>query len=203
MVLIGDSITDCGRRDQFAPYGDGYVRLFIDLVTAQFPDRAVSFINRGIGGDRVTGLRARWDEDVLAHRPDWVSVMIGINDLHSHLGEMPGGVDVALYRECYEDILRRTRERTEAQIVLLEPFYIARSPCDDPHQCRVMEVIPEYIAVVGEMSRRHDTRLVNTHDAFQRHLMFRPADVFCPEPVHPNRSGHTVIAWELVEALVE
>ena len=201
MVLIGDSITDCGRRAERAPYGDGYVSLLIEMITARRPERQISYINRGIGGDRVTGLRGRWEEDVLAHQPDWLSIMIGINDLHSHLGDPISGVDPALYRECYDNILARTRERTPAQIVLLEPFYIITADAADEHQSRVLAIIPEYIATVHDMSEKHGTRLVTTHEAFQGHLNFRPAERFCPEPVHPNRTGHMVIAWELLKAL--
>jgi hypothetical protein len=32
VVFIGDSITDCGRREAQAPYGSGYVRLAIDRM---------------------------------------------------------------------------------------------------------------------------------------------------------------------------
>ena len=41
MLLIGDSITDCGRRAAEAPLGSGYVRAFTEMVTAQFPERNI------------------------------------------------------------------------------------------------------------------------------------------------------------------
>ena len=61
------------------------MRLFTELATARFPERRVRYINKGIGGNRVTDLADRWQDDVLYHRPDRLSVKIGINDLHSHL----------------------------------------------------------------------------------------------------------------------
>jgi lysophospholipase L1-like esterase len=201
MVCIGDSITDCGRRDAAAPFGNGYASLLIEMVTAWWPERTIEYVNRGIGGDRVTGLRERWEEDVLAHRPDWLSVLIGINDLHSYLGDPAAGVSVPLYRECYDDILTRTREQTKAQIVLLDPFYIDTGESGDAFRAQVRQIIPEYIAVVHEMSERHGTRLVKLHDVFQNHLTHRPAETFCPEPVHPNRAGHVIIAAELLKTL--
>jgi len=82
VVFIGDSITDCGRRGPDAPYGNGYVKLAVDLITAKYPERRITFLNEGIGGNTVEDLRNRWHDDVLRHRPDWVSVMVGINDLH-------------------------------------------------------------------------------------------------------------------------
>ena len=109
LLFIGDSITDCGRRGAEAPLGNGYVRLFTELATARFPERRVRYINKGIGGNRVTDLAARWRDDVLYHRPDRLSVKIGINDLHSHLRGAEDGVDPARFAAVYEQILELTQ----------------------------------------------------------------------------------------------
>jgi len=39
------------------------------------------------------------------------------------------------------------------------------------------------------------------HDIFAEHLKYRESEVFCPEPVHPGRTGHVVIANAVLEAL--
>jgi hypothetical protein len=36
IVMIGGSITDCGRRDTFAPYGNGYVSLVHAVIARAF-----------------------------------------------------------------------------------------------------------------------------------------------------------------------
>jgi lysophospholipase L1-like esterase len=202
-LFIGDSITDCGRRDVAAPYGNGYVSLVIELVTAQWPERSIRYINKGIGGNRVTDLQSRWHDDVIRHRPDWLSVMIGINDLHSHLGGAPDGVSPALFRETYEAILKEATNDFAPQIVLLDPFYISTDTTGSSFRSQVLELIPEYIAVVHDLAGKYGTRLVKTHEVFQRHLVYREPDVFCPEPVHPYRSGHLVMAQALAQALLE
>ncbi len=51
------------------------------------------------------------------------------------------------------------------------------------------------------MSAKHGTLLVQLHDLFQSHLRFRDSETFCPEPVHPNRAGHLVIAKALFDEL--
>src|SRR4051794_18296269 len=65
VVFIGDSITDCDRRGAAAPYGDGYVDLVRSLVTARHPELGLSWVNRGIGGDTIRDLAARWDADAI------------------------------------------------------------------------------------------------------------------------------------------
>jgi hypothetical protein len=53
------------------------------------------------------------------------------------------------------------------------------------------------------MSKKYKTKIVHTHDMFQRQLKYRDSDAFCPEPVHPNRTGHLLIACELLRVLEE
>ena len=200
-LFQGDSITDCGRRGAAAPLGQGYPGLFVELATAAYPDRAVSYLNKGISGDTTRGLKERWDDDVIRHQPDWVSVLIGINDLHLFLFH-PEDLKISAeqYRENYDWFLARTRAETDAQLVLLDPFYISRAT-GDTNRARVLEIIPDYIAAVHEMAERHGARLIKLHDLFQRQLQYRDPETFCPEPVHPSRSGHVLMALELARTL--
>ncbi len=201
MLFIGDSITDCGRRDRAAPLGDGYVSMFTELATARHPNRDIEWINMGIGGNRTTHLKERWQTDVLDLRPNRLSIKIGINDLNSFRIGDHDGVPPEEYRRNYEEILRSTRKTLgEIPILLVTPFYISTN-ANDEVEGTVLSMIPEYIGIVEEMSTNYGTMVLNLHDVFQEHLKYRPASVFCPEPVHPNHTGHMVIANELMEFL--
>lgn len=200
ILFIGDSITDCGRRDA-APLGTGYVKLFADLVTIREPGKKITVINKGIGGDRVTGMRDRWTDDVLRNKPDWLSVKIGINDLHSSFAP-DFRVTPAIFREAYNNILSRTKEALpRCRMLLIDPFYISTD--DDPSSFRkgVLDLMPAYIRVVHDMSRIYGTRLVKTHAMFQKLLRTHEPDEFCPEPVHPYITGHLAIAEAVYAAL--
>ena len=50
------------------------------MFLAENPGRDITFINRGISGNRVRDLRARWQEDCIDLKPDILSILIGIND---------------------------------------------------------------------------------------------------------------------------
>ena len=200
-LLIGDSITDCGRRGEGAPLGVGYVRRLSELVTAQYPERDVRWINTGIGGNKITDLKQRWQEDMLDHKPDRLSIMIGINDIHSYLRDPENGVGPVLYAEIFNELLEVTRRELGCPVVLITPFYISRESPEDPFQKQVMEVITEYIGTMEKMSRKYDTRLVNVHEVFQEQLKYRAPDAFCPEPVHPYPIGHAIVAWAVFQEL--
>ena len=201
VVFIGDSITDCSRRDVAYPYGEGYVRFAIDLITARYPQRDIKYVNRGISGDVSLGLQRRWKKDVLTHKPDWVSVLIGINDLHQCFYQDMKDISPRQCRQAYLDCLSRTVENTQAKLVLMDPFYICNDPQSGSAETFILSQLPGYIAVVEEMAEKFDAIHVPLHDVFQKQLGHRPADMFCPEPVHPNATGHMIIAHAWLNAM--
>ena len=201
MLFIGDSITDCGRRGAEAPLGSGYVSLFAELTTARYPDRAIHYINKGISGNKVSDLVERWRDDVLFHEPDRLSIKIGINDLHSYLRGVESAVSPELFAELYDRVLAVTQQELGCPVVLLTPFYISRDRSGQTLRSQVLKVLPRYIETVEALSEKYGTRLVRLQEVFGRQLEYREADMFCPEPVHPNRAGHMVIAEALTGVL--
>src|SRR5688572_16225334 len=110
LLFIGDSITDCGWAGEPECMGSGYVRLVRDWLRAADPANAPQVLNRGISGHKVTDLAARWQKDVLDHRPDVVSVKIGINDVwHGLMSWGEGGVPVDRYADVFRDLLQQVR----------------------------------------------------------------------------------------------
>ena len=202
VVFIGDSITDCERRGAESPFGLGYVRFAIDLITAADPQHKFEFINRGISGDVCPGLRNRWKKDVLAHKPDWVSVLIGINDVHRCFRpDESEHVNPHLYCQAYLDCLNQTKEQADVKLILMDPFYICRDPQSGSIYQAVLDNLAHYIDVVTEMAHTFNAIHVPLHDIFQHHLKCRTAETFCPEPVHPNHTGHIVIAHAWLKAI--
>jgi lysophospholipase L1-like esterase len=201
ILFIGDSITDCGRRDSATPLGNGYVNYFTQLVMARYPERKIDYINTGIGGNKITDLKARWDEDAMDHKPDWLSIKIGINDLHSYLGDPNNGVSPELFAELYDYLLSETKKKLDCKIVLIDPFYISTDTSIESFQSKVLEILPKYIDTVHKMSEKYGTKLVKLQDMFQNQLKYRDASTFCPEPVHPNFVGHLIMAVKVLKVL--
>jgi lysophospholipase L1-like esterase len=204
ILFIGDSITDCGRRNANAPLGDGYVHWFKSLVTIREPQKKITYINKGISGDRVTGMRNRWQDDVLFHKPDWLSIKIGINDLSSYLRDPkdPNAVSVKVYEEAYNDILERTSKALpKCKILLIDPFYLSVDSASNTARSQYLKSLPDYITVVNKMAKKYKTLHLETHVLYQKLLRYHDAETFCPEPVHPNLVGHLAIAEAIYNVL--
>jgi len=60
-------------------------RLWMRTSRRFYPERAIRVITAGVGGNTCRDVAARWQKDVLDVTPDWVSLMIGINDVWRQL----------------------------------------------------------------------------------------------------------------------
>ena len=196
VLFIGDSITDCGRRDAHAPLGHGYVRRVTDLITAKYPERRITYVNKGISGDIVEGLEQRWDTDVISEKPDWLSVKIGINNASRQHGE---GVAIADYQPqweaCYRRILDRAKTELDVSLFLFEIFYVA----EDVAAPRPLDV-DAYNESIHRLAAEFDARLIKTSSAFKAAVAARPGALWTTEDgVHPNPEGHTLMALAFLE----
>ncbi|SEK60064.1 GDSL-type esterase/lipase family protein [Carnobacterium iners] len=82
ILFIGDSIADVGRiREDLKDLGKGYPLLTASYLLERYPELELTFLNRGISGDKVTDLTNRWKEDCLELQPDIISILVGINDV--------------------------------------------------------------------------------------------------------------------------
>jgi len=191
ILFIGDSITDCGRRNDAEQLGDGYVRIIRDWLIVKEMGGAPRVINRGISGNRVTDLRERWREDVLALSPTTLSIKIGINDVWHSLGGRNEGVPLPKFVDTYREILQMTRrELPNCHLVLCEPSVIW-----PPQPAEGNTVLRGYVSAVHDLAREYHAQcVVPLHGVFNRAREARPDVVWAPDGVHPSHAGHMLIA---------
>ena len=84
IIFAGDSTTDADKKATFQELGNGYVRLIFHFLRAFRPENKYHLVNAGVSGNTSRDLLARWEQDVLAKKPDVVFCMIGINDVWRH-----------------------------------------------------------------------------------------------------------------------
>ena len=202
ILFIGDSITDCGRRSTEKPLGNGYVQFFHDILIVREPFKKVNIVNKGIAGNTIPDLQMRWTDDVLYHKPEWLVIEIGINDLFRTLDPKAESILPEDFCEIYDSLILKTKsELPKCQILLVDPFYISTDKNRDSFRKTVLDLIPKYIDAVHKMSRKHGTYLLKTHEMFQSFLKYHEAETFCPEPVHPYPLGHLAIAETIYSIL--
>ena len=123
-LFQGDSITDADRRrDNDDNYGYGYPNLFASEVLKNRPHE-FEFINRGISGDKIVEVYARMKEDIINLKPDYMSILIGVNDVWHELNEQ-NGVAVGKFEKIYGMLIEELLEELpNLKIIILEPFVL-------------------------------------------------------------------------------
>ncbi|MDD3926374.1 MAG: SGNH/GDSL hydrolase family protein [bacterium] len=190
VLFQGDSITDAGRsREDLNDLGQGYPMLTAAWFSALYPEMQVSFINRGISGNRACDLVNRWQQDCIDLKPDLVSILIGINDTWRRY-DRNDPTSTEDFEAHYRKLLTATRENTGAGIILCEPFVL---PVPED-RLRWREDLDPKIDVVHRLAREFGATLLPLDGIFAQASAQAQPDFWTPDGVHPTKAGHALIA---------
>ena len=157
LVMIGDSITDSERarpngEGLFQALGKGYVSLVDGLIHSSHPEYRIRVVNMGCSGNTVRDLKTRWQADVLDRKPDWLSIMIGINDVWRQYDtplQTEWQVPLAEYEQTLDALVRKTRPRVKG-LILATPYLLEPNRADP-----MRATMDQYSAVVRKLARKH------------------------------------------------
>jgi len=195
LLMIGDSITDCGRNYD-ASYsdevlGDGYVRFISDFLRSTYPESGIEIVNKGISGDTVRNLKKRWQRDVLGLSPDWLSIMIGINDVWQQINDsLPpeNWVLIDEYEQTLDELVGAVAPSLKG-LVLMTPYVLELDQSDE-----MRSKMDAYGQIVRKIAEKYDALFVDTQAAFDEVLQKKDATELSNDRVHMNAVGHKVLA---------
>lgn len=193
LLFIGDSITDAGRARPVGEdrgLGGGYPAQVNALLGATYPERKIRVLNTGISGNTIRHLKARWQKDVIDLKPDWLSIMIGTNDVWRQFAgtNNPESVFPEEFVKTYNELLLQTKPLVKG-ITLLTPFYVEPDR-DQPMRKRM----DEYGQLVRKIAREHRCHFGDTQAAYDKALKSVPFATLAGDKVHPSAAGHMVLS---------
>ena len=198
VLFQGDSITDAGRNRNSADanaagaLGNGYPLLVAAAVLATHAGAGLRFYNRGISGNKVPDLQARWTADTIDLKPDVLSILIGVNDFWHTLDHGYTGT-VQDYEQQYNALLDETRTALpNLRLIVLEPFVLRTGAVD----ARWFPEFDQRRAVAARVARRARAAFVPLQTVFDQHVRLAPPEYWAADGVHPTPAGHGVIAEE-------
>lgn len=197
ILFQGDSITDAGRsRVDDSDLGQGYAAMLAAWYSALYPADNITFINRGISGNRAKDLRQRWQPDCIDLKPDWVSILIGINDTWRRY-DSSDPTTTETYEDNYRAILTATRDQLGARIIICEPFLLPTPPDRIPWR----EDLDPKIAAARRLAREFDAIYVPLDGIFAAAATQREPAFWAGDGVHPSPAGHALIAQSWLRAV--
>jgi len=197
ILFIGDSITDAGRLEAaYRPFGYGYVHFVAYRLLAKYTEYNLNIINTGISGDTILDLDYRWEEDCLIHKPDILSVLIGINDVfRGYTGRPDEGVLLDEYQVTYKRLLSLVKEKYNCRLILIEPFMF----CDDKANS-AYKALQQYIHAVRALAEEFHAVLVPLQELIDDKIKKVSPEKFSDDMVHPYVWAHAWIAQQWLEA---
>ena len=202
ILFQGDSITDAGRsKDNDGNPGYGYPDMVTGTLGYQHPYQ-YKFYNRGISGNRVVDLYARIRKDMINLKPDYMSILIGINDVWHEIGGK-NGVDAQKFEMVYGLLIEELlRDLPGLKLMLLEPFVLpgsATCPTEDiPDRWDYFRSETDLRrAAVKRLAEKYNLVFVPLQDKFSAANADAPEGYWLRDGVHPSPAGHALIqeAW--------
>lgn len=205
VLFQGDSITDGQRgrsNDLNHILGHSYAYIIASKLSCELAEQAPEFINKGISGNRVSDLYARWNEDAISIQPDLLSILIGVNDAGRSVNSDPSGV-TDRFERAYRVLLEETREvLPQTTLILCEPFILKAGVVADRWDAWT-ERMTSYQQIVRKLAEEFETVFVPLQAAFDRACSRTDASYWIWDGVHPTPAGHHLIAMEWLSVAKE
>lgn len=199
ILFQGDSITDADRsRENEQNRGLGYPHLISAQLGYENPG-AYRFVNRGVSGNRVVDLYARIKCDCINLKPDFMSVLIGVNDVWHEIGG-ENGIDTDKYERIYSMFIEEVRAAVpDIKIMILEPF-VTHGVATDPHWDYFCPEVAKRAAAAKRVAEKYGLTFVPLQKRFDRACEVQEPSYWTADGVHPTPFGHELISRAWLEA---
>jgi len=187
IAFLGNSITAAGKRP------GGYCQLVLSALKDQGIEATPVFA--GIGGHKSNQMLARLEKDVLRHKPDWMTLSCGVNDVWHG----PRGVDLKSYKKNITEIVKHA-QAAGVKVVLLTSTMIREDQSNDLNQ----KLMP-YNEFIKELAKEKKCLLADLNADMQAALKTFPPDApkgkqLTSDGVHMNKAGNIMMARGVAKA---
>ena len=208
VIFLGDSITQAAESEE----GEGTYKGFITSLRENV-SQEVELINKGIGGNKVSDLLLRYNDDVLKLKPNIVFIYIGINDVW-HKYDWGTGSDIDIYEKGLRKIIADIKD-VGAKIILCTPTVIGENSGEfklnnNFKDIDTMEIMNKdldaFSDVVRNLSSEFNTDLLDLRKKFKEYISENnyqnmPKGILTSDGVHLNNEGNKLIADEMIKFL--
>jgi lysophospholipase L1-like esterase len=159
---------------------DAYPHQVLHALKELYPYAVVNVITTSIGGENSLQGAARFERDVLTHRPDVLFIDYALNDRFA-------GLPAA--RRAWRKMIVRALRRG-IPVILLTPTPDTAADILNPD-----DPLAQHARQIRELAARYRVGLVDSYAAFGR-LKREGDDLdrYMSQPNHPNARGHRVVA---------
>lgn len=169
IVAMGDSITQ----------GGGYLKMVDQVLAENYPDlKLPKIINAGISGNKAENMVARFEKDVIAKKPNIVTISVGINDVWHRVKAPHDEKVLATYKENVTKMVEMA-QAAGAKVIIIAPTVITEDKDNEGNKRLKM-----YVEAQKEIAAAKKCIFIDLHQ------MFLDALEKCPEEFKANAKGN-------------
>ncbi len=201
ILFQGDSITDCGRGNGL---GTGYAFLTTAQLGYEYPDE-YKFFNRGISGNRVVDVYSRIKADIINLKPDYMSILIGVNDVWHDITQQ-NGVDNEKFEKIYSMLIEEIKAALpDIKIMILEPFCLKGPATENTEEIpdkwvRFDTEVKKRAQKAKSIAEKYGLKFISLQDKFDEAAKKADNLYWTSDGVHPTPMGHELIKNEWIKA---
>lgn len=192
IVFLGDSITDAERKASPNQLGYGYVNILAEAIKDS--DTDWNIVNRGVDGYITERVARTLHHDCISLRPDYVSILVGINDIGMIVHSQASWQDKLYLLEdsirSYHEMLFDLSRETTAKVITLEPFVFSK---DDKYQ----DWIPwqkKMAKNIHKLAKNYGARFIPTQEPLNQKIEELGYDAVTTDGIHLTQLGHQFLA---------
>ena len=201
LLFFGDSLTDMYRNfdkniDMSTSYGTGFV---FDIAAQLMYEKPgyYKIINRGVGGNKVTDLFARYQDDVINENPDVLTILIGVNDVWHEIATK-SGTPIDVFEETYIKMVTDIKKKLpKTKIIIMEPFFTKGAATDGAF--KRFEEIYDYAEVVKKISKKTNCVFIPLQQSFNELIKNGGETQVLFDGLHTNPGGAHLIATKWLD----
>ena len=189
IVCHGHSVPSGYFATPYVNTFDAYPHLLHRMIKERFPFAVTNVIVTGIGGETAPRGEQRFQEDVLTHHPDILTIDYSLNDR---------SVGLEAAKAAWESMIEQALEKN-IKIILCTPtwensFYAQNEKWED---------LVRHAEQVRRLADQYDLGLADSFEAFRRHIT-EPADLakYLSHVNHPTKAGHMLVAEEIAKYFI-
>lgn len=205
ILFQGDSITDCGRGNGL---GNGYPLFVTAQLGYECPGK-YDFINKGISGNRIVDVYARIKADIINLKPDYMSILIGVNDVWHEI-DGHNGVDAEKFERIYCMLIEEIKQALpEIKIMIMEPFCLRASSTDNtetmPDRWDIFHSeVKKRAEKAKAVAQKYGLKFIPLQDKLDAAAnITQDTYYWLGDGVHPTPKGHELIKREWIKAFNE
>lgn len=197
ILFQGDSITDAGRKkdnkdaNSNSALGTGYAFMATADLLKEHAGKTLSIYNRGISGNKVHQLAARWQADCIDLKPTVLSILIGVNDFwHTLVNGYNGTLET--YLADYRKLLTQTKQALpDVRLIIGEPFAVKGIKSVDE---KWYPAFNDYRAAARTIANEFDAVFIPYQKIFDEAQKKAPGAYWTYDGVHTTVAGAKLMA---------